>query len=120
MADRPIRLSEACRFFPDGAMTPSGLRRERDKGNLRTFLIAGKEFTTYPFLKEMIDRCAAMPRDRVSGSVKSLNPGSGSSATALINTARDAALVSVEKLNSTSNATSPQSAKLQKGRDRQR
>lgn len=41
--DTPIRLADACRYFPAGALTPSALRRERDRGNLTTFLIAGKE-----------------------------------------------------------------------------
>ena len=55
----PLRLADACRHFSHGAITVSGLRRERDRGNLTTFMIAGKEFTTLKNIKDMIARCAA-------------------------------------------------------------
>jgi hypothetical protein len=52
--DTPLRLETAVKIaFPDGGMTVSGLRRERDRGNLRVEKVAGKEFTTLRNIEEM-------------------------------------------------------------------
>jgi hypothetical protein len=61
MADDQTLLSlpEAARItFPDGRVKASGLRRERDKGRLRTYKVANKEYTTLADLAEMLKRCS--------------------------------------------------------------
>ena len=56
--DVPLRLEQAVKFgFPFGGMTVSGLRRERDRGNLHIERIAGKEFTTLRDIGEMRVKC---------------------------------------------------------------
>jgi hypothetical protein len=58
--DVPLRLKQAVELaFPFGGMTVSGLRRERDRGNLHIEKIAGKEFTTLRNIEEMRARCRA-------------------------------------------------------------
>ncbi|MCA3186977.1 MAG: hypothetical protein INH13_25830 [Cupriavidus sp.] len=53
--DTPIRLTDAAkRFFPEGGMTVAGLRRERDRGNLVTYMVAGKEYVTERNVMEML------------------------------------------------------------------
>jgi hypothetical protein len=70
--DAPIRLDVAARLaFPDGSMTASGLRRERDKGNLVVERICGKDFTTLEHIEQMRMLCRAEKRDRTSGSQRS-------------------------------------------------
>jgi hypothetical protein len=54
-----LSLTEAARItFPDGRVKASGLRRERDKGHLRTYKVANKEYTTVADLAEMLRRCS--------------------------------------------------------------
>jgi hypothetical protein len=56
--DHPILLKEAVRLaFPDGSMTVSGLRKERDRERLVTEMIAGKEYTTLNNIKAMRRLC---------------------------------------------------------------
>jgi hypothetical protein len=53
-----LSLAEAARrIFPDGRVRASGLRRERDKGHLRTYMVANKEYTTLADLKVMLQEC---------------------------------------------------------------
>jgi hypothetical protein len=53
-----LSLPEAARItFPDCRVKASGLRRERDKGRLRTYMVANKEYTTLNDLRVMLDRC---------------------------------------------------------------
>lgn len=54
--ERPMRLREACEKL-GGGLTPSGLRRERDRGNLEMVRLAGKDFVTVAGIKAMIERC---------------------------------------------------------------
>lgn len=69
--DTPLRLSVAARLaFPDGSMTVSGLRRERDKGNLVVERIAGKEYTTLRNIRHMRVKCQEQQRERASGFVQ--------------------------------------------------
>lgn len=58
----PIRLDVAAKLaFPDGGMTASGLRRERDRGTLRTMIVARKEFTTLADIDAMLAACRSSP-----------------------------------------------------------
>lgn len=62
LADEPLRLAEAAAIaFPDGSMTASGLRRERDRGRLAVFQIAGKDYTTLAAIRDMIQLCRVQP-----------------------------------------------------------
>ena len=62
--DTPLRLDEAASLaLPNGGMTASGLRRERDHGRLVTEMIAGKEFTTLRDIAEMRKLCRVIPKD---------------------------------------------------------
>lgn len=66
----PLRLSAAAQLaFPDGSMTVSGLRRERDRGRLVVESIAGKEYTTLAAIEQMRKLCRAGKNLPVSGSV---------------------------------------------------
>lgn len=57
-ADTPLRLATAAALaFPNGGMTASGLRRERDRGRLVTEFVAGKEFTTLADIERMRKLC---------------------------------------------------------------
>jgi hypothetical protein len=59
----PLRLEHAVKLaFPLGGMTVSGLRRERDRGNLAIEKIAGKEFTTLQNIEEMRIKCRDQQR----------------------------------------------------------
>lgn len=61
--DTPLRLEVAAALaFPDGGVSASGLRRERDNGRLVTFFVANKEFTTLDAVKRMIEACAVATR----------------------------------------------------------
>jgi hypothetical protein len=52
----PLRLSVAAALaFPDGSMTPSGLRREGARGRLVVERIAGKDYTTLANIERMTD-----------------------------------------------------------------
>lgn len=63
--DDPLRLEVAARlFFPDGSMSASGLRKERNRGRLLVLKIAGKEYTTLAELTLMIERCKVEPPSR--------------------------------------------------------
>lgn len=61
--DTPLRLEVAAALaFPDGGVSASGLRRERDNGRLVTFFVANKEFTTLEAVKRMIEACTVATR----------------------------------------------------------
>jgi hypothetical protein len=56
--DTPLRLETAAALaFPDGSMTASGLRRERNRGRLVVERIAGKDFTTLANIQRMRELC---------------------------------------------------------------
>jgi hypothetical protein len=68
----PLRLAVAAEHaFPFGGMTASGLRKERDRGRLTTWMIAGKEYTTLNAIEEMKLLCRVEAQDRTSGCEKS-------------------------------------------------
>jgi hypothetical protein len=69
--DTPLRLAVAAALaFPDGSMTASALRRERDRGRLAVERIAGKEFTTLFDIKQMRLLCRESAKEHGSGSGK--------------------------------------------------
>ncbi|WP_246747971.1 excisionase [Methylobacterium sp. SD274] len=54
----PLRLGIAAKIaFPDGSMTASGLRREKERGRLATMRVAGKDYTTLADITEMLKQC---------------------------------------------------------------
>lgn len=60
--DTPLRLADAVRLgFPHGGITVAGLRREGQRGNLRMWRIANKDFTSLAAISEMMDRCHVTP-----------------------------------------------------------
>jgi hypothetical protein len=68
----PLRLGVAAEHaFPFGGMTASGLRKERDRGRLTTWMIAGKEYTTLNSIEGMKQLCRVEAQDRTSGCEKS-------------------------------------------------
>lgn len=70
--DTPLRLGVAAQLaFPDGSMTVSGLRRERDRARLIVETIAGKEYTTLAAIAQMRTLCRDEKRLHVSGFRKS-------------------------------------------------
>jgi len=112
-----LPLAEAAaRLFTDGRITVRSLRRERDRGRLRTYMVAGKEYTTIADIMELVGKCVVTPKDRGCGSEPSaaialaaqLTHQSGSSATAHASAARDAALMIARRLKGSSRTTSPQ------------
>jgi hypothetical protein len=111
--DTPLRLSEALALaFPNGGMTVSGLRRERDKGRLLVERIAGREFTTLAAIQRMRELCRSEARDLDCGSSppdrnKTAAP-SGLSETAKSSVALALARDKVEKLKGLSPTTSLQ------------
>jgi len=106
--DTPLRLETAVKIaFPEGGMTVSGLRRERDRGNLAVEMIAGKEFTTLADIKEMRRKCREHQREPGSTRsqnaatrkpARSLSKPSGSSETDELSAARASALQIAESL----------------------
>jgi len=101
----PLRLSVAAEHaFPFAGMTASGLRKERDRGRLTTWMIAGKEYTTLNAIEEMKQLCRVEAQDRTSGSEKSAGQKAslsrarpGSSSTAQSISPRDAMLARLKK-----------------------
>jgi hypothetical protein len=119
--DDPLRLAEAARIaFPDGSMTASGLRRERDRGHLAVERIAGKDYTTLRDIREMRKRCRVTGKVPASGfnrqgeieTVASSSKPSGSSEMDPSNAALASARARIKALSMTpSPTTSPASAK---------
>jgi hypothetical protein len=111
----PLRLDVAARLaFPDGAMTASGLRKERDRGRLVTELIAGKEFTTLADIQRMRELCRSEAKAPASGqrsdartrAGRAGNPA-GSSSTDELNAALVSALRTAESLPKKRSTPSP-------------
>jgi hypothetical protein len=113
--DTPLRLEQAVKVaFPFGGMTVSGLRKERDRGNLCIEKIAGKEFTTLRNIEEMRVKCRAQHKvqdygsSRKSVTNKEGSPGvpRGSLEMGRIKSARDALDMTARALNVRSPNTS--------------
>jgi hypothetical protein len=105
--DTPLRLAAAAALaFPNGGMTVSGLRKERDAKRLATELVAGKEYTTLRNIERMRAACRDLRKARVSTSsprvetpaAASLAQRAGSSATAPVCTPQDALLTKLQTL----------------------
>ena len=104
--DTPLRLEVAARLaFPDGSMSASGLRKERERGRLVTMMIARKEYTTLSHIERMKELCLSHPRARASGrkSGAATKPAkaasrTGSSETGASNAALASALRTAESL----------------------
>lgn len=62
--DTPLRLDQAVDiFFYEGSgITVSSLRREHKRGRLQVFTIAGKQFTTLAYLRQMMEACQEVPK----------------------------------------------------------
>jgi hypothetical protein len=66
--DAPLRLEIAAQIaFPDGTMTASGLRKERNRGRLVTELIAGREYVTLAEISRMRELCRSEAKAPASG-----------------------------------------------------
>lgn len=91
--DDPIRLKLAAEIaFPDGSIKVSSLRSEVRRGNLKCWLIAGKQYTTLNAIAEMREKCRESRKVRVYTSVPAKDEiQSGSSSTDRLKRARDAA-----------------------------
>lgn len=117
-----IRLKEIPSHYPTMALKVSTLRAERARGNLTTYLIGGREYTTLADMEEMFRRCAVTPKALASGSVPraetdgdgSHTPSSGLSGTVRGRSALAAALETAQKLRSNSRNTS-QASSARKG-----
>ena len=106
--DTPLRLSVAAALtFPDGSMTASGLRRERDRGRLVVERIAGKDYTTLADIERMRELCrveAKVP-DSGFGHLAGIKRGrsshmrSGSSSTEASTSPQDALRAKLNALN---------------------
>ena len=113
--DTPLRLEQAVTVaFPFGGMTVSGLRKERDRGNLCIEKIAGKEFTTLRNIEEMRVKCRAQLKaqdygsNRKSATNKESSHGArhGSLEMGRVKSARDALEMTARALNVRSPNTS--------------
>lgn len=114
------RLKDAAALYPELGLTVQTLRTERDKGNLRTYIVAGKEFTTEADVEVMFKRCAVTPKALASGSDLSAETDqagsptakSGSSETASGKSALAAALEEIGILRGTVEAQASEIARL--------
>jgi hypothetical protein len=117
------RLKEAAALYPELGLTVQTLRTERDKGNLTTYIVAGKEFTTEADIEEMFRRCAVTPKALASGSDPSAGTDpagsptgkSGSSGTGRARSALAVALETAQRLRGSSPGTSATSTARQRG-----
>jgi hypothetical protein len=107
--DTPMRLSKAARLaFPDGSVTASALRKEAKRGHLVIERIAGKDYTTMQHIEEMRKQCRVESRRSAFTSASEgarHEKESGSSSTATFKQARDAAMMSAQKLKKRSPTT---------------
>jgi hypothetical protein len=100
--DTPLRLDTAAKMgFPDGGMSPAGLRRESKRGRLVIFRVAGKDYTTLKHIGEMVEQCRVQQVNRDSGCAKPVLtktaniPPSGLSSMAVGRSALDAAVTTL-------------------------
>jgi len=102
----PLRLAVAADIaFPDGSISASSLRKERDAGRLTVERIAGKEYTTLANIQEMRRLCRDQAKDHSSGRSQQRSEAmaeqealSGSLKTAPLGAAQASAQRMVEKL----------------------
>lgn len=106
--DTPLRLADAVRLgFPHGGITVAGLRREGQRGNLRMWRIANKDFTSLAAISEMMDRCHVKPPLQNSSYVQHAEIAAhrGSSITSDVRSAQAAAKVILQGLRKPSRPT---------------
>src|SRR5690606_34313741 len=123
--DTALTLNEACRIYFRDAIKPASLRAEARRGNLTLLRIGKKDFVTPAAIREMKERCqvVASPSAPAYGSSppasaldEAMNRLSGSSATtADLKRARDAALMTGQKLSASLRSTSRKSTSRPKG-----
>jgi hypothetical protein len=103
--DTPLLLRVAAKLaYPDGSMTISGLRRERDRGNLVVERVAGKEYTTLADIKNMRAKCRDRRREPASSTTRAT--AVGTSGTASSGSALAALKRSAQELRKSSGHTS--------------
>jgi len=114
--DTPLRLKDAIKLaFPFGGMTVSGLRKERDRGNIRFERMANKDFVTLRAINDMRELCRDQHRTPDCGlSLKSATRREsshgaqhGSLETGRIKSARAALELTARGLNARSPSISP-------------
>lgn len=105
--DTPLRLSKAVAIaFPDGALKPSTLMTEHQRGNLELEKIGGRWFVTLRAIMEMRKKCRVVVNRPGFGSEseQAVRPYTLSS-TEAERSARAAALMRAERLKKRSRAT---------------
>lgn len=105
--DTPLRLSKAVGIaFPDGALKPSTLMTEHQRGNLELEKIGGRWFVTLRAINEMRKKCRVVVNRPGFGSEseQAVRPYTSSS-TEAERSARAAALMRAERLKKRSRAT---------------
>jgi hypothetical protein len=103
--DDPITLAEACELVFHNRIRVPTLRREKERGNLVTYRVGRRGFTTVRDVREMLQRCRDAGQHPGSTSIP--GAGSGSSATGQNSSALAALNQTVEALKSSSPTTSP-------------
>jgi hypothetical protein len=103
--DDPITLAEACELVFHNRIRVPTLRREKERGNLVTYRVGRRDFTTVRDVREMLQRCRDAGQHPGSTSI----PGaaSGLSATDQNSSALVALNQTVEALKGASPNTSP-------------
>ena len=116
--DTPLRLNVAAALaYPDGSMTPSGLRREAARGRLVIERTAGKDYTTLGAIEHMRELCRLEAKERGCGSEEHAVTGKpenhtmqcGSSAMGNVQRAQAAARMIVQELKERSPSISTES-----------
>jgi hypothetical protein len=107
--DTPMRLSRAAQLaFPDGSVSAATLRKEAKRGRLVVERICGRDYTTLQHVEEMRKRCRVEPKAFASTSESASGQhekASGSSSTGMFKSARDAAMMTAQKLRKRSEIT---------------
>jgi hypothetical protein len=125
--DTPLRLNIAAALaYPDGSMTPSGLRREAARGRLAIERAAGKDYTTLGAIEHMRELCRLGVKERGCGSEERAATEKraihttqyGSSAMGNIQRAQAAARMIVKELKERSPSTSTESTSPKRSKAR--
>lgn len=109
----PLTLDEACVAIFKNAIRPGTLRAEAERGNLVIERIGRRDFVTRAAIREMRKKCEVVRSEKApafgfsqdGSATLQPRPQSGSSETARLSVARDAALLTVEALSRPSRAT---------------
>jgi hypothetical protein len=112
--DDPITLVDACELVFHNRIKESTLRREAERGNLVTYRVGRRDFTTLRDVREMLQRCRA--DDPHQGSTSTRSVSNGLSATDQNSSAQAALSQTVAALKSNSLNTSHESTNRKGGR----